>query len=49
MNNQIEFGVNVYAVDLWDTPDEKWENAKSHGVEHLITPIPSWAARRYMS
>jgi len=34
-----EFGVHVYAVDLWDAPDEKWENAKTHGVEHLITPI----------
>jgi len=34
-----EFGVHVYAVDLWDAPDEKWENAKAHGVEHLITPI----------
>jgi len=34
-----EFGVHVYAVDLWDAPDEKWENAKAYGVEHLITPI----------
>jgi len=34
-----EFGVQVYAVDLWDPPDEKWENAKAYGVEHLITPI----------
>jgi len=34
-----EFGVHVYAVDLWDTPDEKWEKAKVHGVEHLITPM----------
>jgi len=34
-----EFGVQVYAVDLWDAPNEKWENAKAHGVEHLITPI----------
>ena len=34
-----EFGVQVYAVDLWEAPDEKWENAKAHGVEHLITPI----------
>jgi len=34
-----EFGVQVYAIDLWDAPDEKWENANAHGVEHLITPI----------
>ena len=34
-----EFGVHVYAVDLWDAPDEKWDNAKLFGVEHLITPI----------
>ena len=34
-----EFGVHVYAVDLWDAPDEKWENAKTHDVEHLVTPI----------
>ena len=34
-----EFGVQVYAVDLWEPPDEKWENAKAHGIEHLVTPI----------
>ena len=34
-----EFGVQVYAVDLWEPPDEKWANAKAHGVEHLVTPI----------
>jgi len=34
-----EFGVQVYAVDLWESPDKKWENAKAHGVEHLITPV----------
>jgi len=34
-----EFGVQVYAVDLWEPPDEKWDNAKAYGVEHLITPI----------
>ena len=34
-----EFGVQVYAVDLWVNPDGKWENAKAFGVEHLITPI----------
>ena len=34
-----EFGVQVFAVDLWDSPDGKWEQAKTHGAEHLITPI----------
>jgi len=34
-----EFGVQVYAVDLWEAPDEKWQNAKSYNVEHLITPV----------
>ena len=34
-----EFGVQVYAVDLWGGPDEKWQNAKLHGVENLITPV----------
>ncbi|MCL2008185.1 MAG: class I SAM-dependent methyltransferase [Treponema sp.] len=34
-----EFVVQVYAVDLWDDPEEKWKNAKAFGVEHLICPI----------
>ena len=34
-----EFGVHVYAVDLWESADGKWEQAKNHNVEHLITPI----------
>jgi len=34
-----EFGVHVYAVDLWDAPDEKWENVKTYGVDNLVTPI----------
>jgi len=39
-----EFGVHVYAVDFdkWGgraSADKRWENAKAHGVEHLITPI----------
>jgi len=34
-----EFGVQVYAVDLWESADGKWEQAKEHGVEHLIIPI----------
>ena len=34
-----EFGVQVYAVDLWENADKKWENAKAHNVEHLIVPI----------
>ena len=34
-----EFGVQVYGVDLWDNPEEKWKNAKKFDVEHLICPI----------
>ena len=34
-----EFGVQVYAVDLWENADGKWEQAKEYGVEHLIAPI----------
>ncbi len=34
-----EFGVQVYAVDLWENADGKWKQAKEHGVEHLITPL----------
>ena len=34
-----EFGVQVYAVDLWENADGKWELAKQSGVEHLIVPI----------
>jgi len=34
-----EFGVQVYAVDLWDSPDGKWQLAKEQGVGNLIIPI----------
>jgi len=34
-----EFGVQVYAVDLWENANGKWEQAKQHGVEHLVIPI----------
>jgi len=34
-----EFDVQVFAVDLWDSPDEKWLNAKAYNVEHRIIPI----------
>ena len=34
-----EFGVQVYAVDLWENADGKWEHAKEQGVEHLVIPI----------
>ena len=34
-----EFGVQVYAVDLWEKADQKWENAKEYHVEHLIVPL----------
>jgi len=39
-----EFGVQVYAVDFdewgeWTSADERWKNAKEHGVEDLVIPI----------
>lgn len=34
-----EYGMQVYAVDLWDGPDATWQNAKAFGVEHLLCPI----------
>ena len=34
-----EFGVQVYAVDLWESAEGKWNQAKEHSVEHLVTPI----------
>ena len=34
-----EYGVQVYALDLWEPPDRKWENAKTYGVERLVTPV----------
>ena len=34
-----EYSVQVYALDLWENADGKWEQAKAHGVEHLIVPI----------
>ena len=40
-----EFGVQVYAVDLWENADEKWKNAKEQGIEHLIIPIQADARK----
>ena len=34
-----EYGVQVYAVDLWENADLKWKNAKEQHVEHLIVPL----------
>ena len=34
-----EFDVQVFAVDLWENADGKWQQAKAHNVEHLIVPI----------
>ena len=40
-----EFGVQVYAVDLWENADGKWEQAKEQGVEHLVIPIQADARK----
>lgn len=34
-----EFGARVFAVDLWEDPEKKWENARAFGVKHLVAPI----------
>ncbi|WP_177565111.1 methyltransferase domain-containing protein [Phascolarctobacterium sp.] len=34
-----EFGVQVYATDLWITATENYERFKSLGLDELITPI----------
>ena len=39
-----EFGVQVFAVDLWENADSKWELAKQQDVEHLIVPLQADAA-----
>ena len=45
-----EYGVQVYAVDFdqwseWTSPEERWENAKEYGVEHLVIPISADAKK----
>ena len=40
-----EFGVQVYAVQSWDPPDDIWNNAKEYGVENLIIPIQADARK----
>ena len=34
-----EFGVQVFAVDLWENADGKFKSAKENGVDDLIIPI----------
>jgi cyclopropane fatty-acyl-phospholipid synthase-like methyltransferase len=34
-----EFGVQVWAADLWISPDHNWRRACEAGVEHLLTPL----------
>jgi len=34
-----EFGVQVYAVQSWDPPDDIWNNAKEYGVEKVRVTI----------
>lgn len=34
-----EFGVQVWAVDLWASQEENWERARKAGVEGLVFPL----------
>jgi cyclopropane fatty-acyl-phospholipid synthase-like methyltransferase len=34
-----EFGVTVFANDLWISPDENWDRIRKAGVENLVFPI----------
>ena len=34
-----EFGVQVWATDLWIKPTDNWNRIKEAGVEHLVYPI----------
>ncbi|MDO5345692.1 MAG: methyltransferase domain-containing protein [Lachnospiraceae bacterium] len=34
-----EFGVTVYAADLWISPEENIRRFQEMGLEHLITPV----------
>ncbi|MBI9014681.1 MAG: class I SAM-dependent methyltransferase [Clostridiales bacterium] len=38
-----EFGVTVFANDLWISPDENWERICEAGVEDLVFPIKAEA------
>lgn len=34
-----EFGLRIYAVDLWTDPDENWQRITAAGVGDLVTPL----------
>lgn len=34
-----EFGLQVWTVDLWMSPDDTWQHAKSLDFDHLVYPI----------
>ncbi len=34
-----EFGVTVFATDLWVSASENWKRIREAGVDHLVTPI----------
>lgn len=38
-----EFGVQVWAVDLWMSPDPNWRRALEAGVGHLVCPLKAEA------
>ena len=38
-----EFGVQVWATDLWITPDHNWKRALEAEVSHLVFPLRSEA------
>ena len=38
-----EFGVQVWAVDLWINPDHNWQRVVNAGVGHLVYPLKAEA------
>jgi SAM-dependent methyltransferase len=42
-----EFGVRVYAADLWMSPDHNWRRAAEAAVEDLVCPVKAEAHALY--
>lgn len=38
-----ELNVQVWAADLWVSPDDTWQHARSLGLDHLVYPIQAEA------
>lgn len=38
-----EYGVQVWAADLWVSPDENWQRVRDLGLDHLVYPIQAEA------